>query len=519
VVTDYQYDPQSQRLTSLATGSYAGAADIQDKSYTYSPAGDIETITDSIKTVTYSYYYDFLHRLKAETAEGDITIIPKLEVTFDHIGPGPVHAAKSTTIGGVDYLYEYDINGNMISGPDMTDPKNVLTREISFNAENMPVDINGGQVNITYDADNVRAAKTGGSSTFYINSDYEVIDGVGTKYIFAGNQRIAKITDQTLNYFHQDHLGSASVVSEAETPTIVEAAEYLPFGMTRSANAITTTNYQFTDQEKDSEINLYNYDARLYDPAAGFFISADSIVPDFADPQSLNRYAYVLNNPLIYTDPSGNYWQEEDEGFFEYEGPSISDNTGRDQFLDSISLYQDGTKLSFLPLDSTNLHLETPFMDPVDAVLMFTGVYGLAKGVSQLGLKGLLLPLQNQVGGFIRKGASKNVVNFGQLNVKSTFAHGPFKGQSIANVAKGLRSGRISPNQLPVDYIVRNGERVALNNRSLTALRRAGIEPTKLFDRTGITRFEKLLDSHLGGGATSDFIRIRGAASGTSLIN
>ncbi len=45
----------------------------------------------------------------------------------------------------------------------------------------------------------------------------------------------------------------------------------------------------------------------MYDPFIGRFISADTIVPDFTNPQSLNRYSYVLNNPLIYVDPSG-YW-------------------------------------------------------------------------------------------------------------------------------------------------------------------------------------------------------------------
>ena len=61
----------------------------------------------------------------------------------------------------------------------------------------------------------------------------------------------------------------------------------------------------YTDQELDAENGLYNYNARLYDPFIGRFISPDTIVPEFFDPQSLNRYSYVLNNPLIYTDPSG----------------------------------------------------------------------------------------------------------------------------------------------------------------------------------------------------------------------
>lgn len=64
----------------------------------------------------------------------------------------------------------------------------------------------------------------------------------------------------------------------------------------------------FTDQELDSETGLYNYDARLYDPSIGMFISPDGIVPDMYNPQSLNRYAYCLNNPLKYIDPSGHEW-------------------------------------------------------------------------------------------------------------------------------------------------------------------------------------------------------------------
>ena len=47
------------------------------------------------------------------------------------------------------------------------------------------------------------------------------------------------------------------------------------------------------------------YNARYYDPALGRFLAADSMVPDPANPQSLNRYSYTLNNPLRYTDPSG----------------------------------------------------------------------------------------------------------------------------------------------------------------------------------------------------------------------
>jgi len=67
------------------------------------------------------------------------------------------------------------------------------------------------------------------------------------------------------------------------------------------------SNYKFTGQELDPETGLYYFNARYYDSAIGRFISPDLVVPDFTNPQSLNRYTYCLNNPLIYIDPSG-YW-------------------------------------------------------------------------------------------------------------------------------------------------------------------------------------------------------------------
>ena len=64
------------------------------------------------------------------------------------------------------------------------------------------------------------------------------------------------------------------------------------------------TDKKFTGQRLDGT-GLYYYSARYYDPQIGRFISADTIIPDPANPQSLDRYSYVLNNPLKYVDPSG----------------------------------------------------------------------------------------------------------------------------------------------------------------------------------------------------------------------
>lgn len=108
-----------------------------------------------------------------------------------------------------------------------------------------------------------------------------------------------------LFYLLTDHLGSTSVsYRDSNGKTITQ--RYYAWGTIRPGpgNALPT-DYAFTGQPLDETAGLYYYGARYYDPALGRFLQADTIVPDPTDSQSLNRYAYVLNNPVRYTDPSG----------------------------------------------------------------------------------------------------------------------------------------------------------------------------------------------------------------------
>ena len=63
----------------------------------------------------------------------------------------------------------------------------------------------------------------------------------------------------------------------------------------------------YTGHLHNDEVGLIYMNARYYVPSLGRFASADTIVPDMAHPQSFNRYSYVQNNPLYYTDPSGHF--------------------------------------------------------------------------------------------------------------------------------------------------------------------------------------------------------------------
>jgi RHS repeat-associated protein len=84
----------------------------------------------------------------------------------------------------------------------------------------------------------------------------------------------------------------------------VGEVRYRAFGATRFASGSPGTEYRYTGQREVDAIGLYYYRARWYEPYLHRWIQPDSIVPS-ADPLGLDRYSYVFNNPVKYTDPSG----------------------------------------------------------------------------------------------------------------------------------------------------------------------------------------------------------------------
>jgi RHS repeat-associated protein len=107
---------------------------------------------------------------------------------------------------------------------------------------------------------------------------------------------------------HADHLSSTTNTTGARSAT----QRYLPYGARRGSGTVATA-YRYTGQWEAggrgrplSLGGIYHYRARWYDPVTGRFLQPDPLVPSYQNPQSLNRYSYVLGNPLKYNDPSGN---------------------------------------------------------------------------------------------------------------------------------------------------------------------------------------------------------------------
>jgi RHS repeat-associated protein len=117
----------------------------------------------------------------------------------------------------------------------------------------------------------------------------------------------------TTRYFHTDNLGSIAVITD-ESGTVVERDSYDAWGKRRfattwgddpSGSIESQTTRGFTGQEELADVGLVHLNGRVYDPLIGRMLSADPFVPDPLNGQAWNRYSYVINNPLAFTDPNG----------------------------------------------------------------------------------------------------------------------------------------------------------------------------------------------------------------------
>jgi RHS repeat-associated protein len=107
-------------------------------------------------------------------------------------------------------------------------------------------------------------------------------------------------------FYHRDHLGSTrTVLSQNSTPTVIETYDYMPFGEFMSGRITTSgtgTRPKFTGHAFDDETNLHNMHWRRQIPRYGVFRTPDPMSDSYP---GWNSYAYVMNDPMSYTDPTG----------------------------------------------------------------------------------------------------------------------------------------------------------------------------------------------------------------------
>ncbi len=208
-------------------------------------------------------------------------------------------------------LYEYDSNGNLTKGDG---------KVYEYNDANKLVRIRHGDQNgvviaeYYYDFKGQRIKKIENEiTTYYIGKNYvtEIADSLleNTKYYFANKERVAKKDSSgNLSYFHSDHLGGTNAVTDSGG-NLVERNKYYPFGEIREGGQ---ERFTYTGKEKDKLTDFYYFEARYYKHEFKHFTQPDAISRNLYDPQDLNRYTYVNNNPVKYVDPSGHKKQYRD---------------------------------------------------------------------------------------------------------------------------------------------------------------------------------------------------------------
>ncbi len=331
--------------------------DLVNREMQYDSVGNVTKIVDGVNSETIDYTYDDLDRLltaSIPTGEsfaydtiGNMT--SKAGTTLDYGSTSPKHAVKShgTT------SYTYDANGSLTAKG---------TQTIKYDPERRPILVQDGRDfhRAAYDGDGVRRKRMDGNGTVHYLGGYERKLAAGsnssdtvTKYYSASlgamSRPVAFRRGGTLHWVGSDHLGGTIRVMNSSF-TALDGMRYDPYGEDRDAGTSLNTDRKFTGQTEDEAAGLYWYASRAYDPTIGRFCSPDTIVPAPGNPQSLNRYSYVYNNPLKYTDPTGHsagYNVKDDKDWYEEywdrhkQAPSASDEDFRQASMQAALQGQD----------------------------------------------------------------------------------------------------------------------------------------------------------------------------------
>lgn len=259
----FEYD-NADRLTAVKHGSATAM------SMGYKPNGNID-----IKTGLGQYGYGSRPHAVASVENTD-GLIPSGNQQIGYTAFNKaVHIGEKVGADSLELSFTY--------GPDRQRWKTILKK-------------NGNITKTTIFAGDYETITEGGQTRqlYYIGA----ADGLAAVYVKQSGQA------DKIYYPHTDHLGSIVKLTDGSGAEVFKAS-YDAWGHRTISNNTFAFHRGYTGHEHLTEFSLIDMNGRMYDPLLGRFLSPDPFVqmPDFS--QNFNRYSYCLNNPLRYTDPSG----------------------------------------------------------------------------------------------------------------------------------------------------------------------------------------------------------------------
>ncbi len=306
--------------------------------YDWNNVNEIVLIADSVNALYSQYFkYDKAGRLdSARGAYGNYgfaydnsgNLLKKDSISFEYTN---YQVTSGTKNGNKIYSALYDLNGNQTQRV-MENGKKLLSEEYKFDALDRLTTIsvnNTPMFSFMYNHLGNRIEKRdlkNKVSTMYISPNYELTrtpdSVIMTKYVFTENKIVATITNASPNknkslnngypgiptsgiiFFHQDLVNSTKVTT-SPSGLLQNQVYYKPFGEVYQFTGKNNIRYTFGTKEFDAS-GLYYFSARYYDPFTTRFISADNqLAGGKFRTDAFNRYAYTINNPIKFSDPSG----------------------------------------------------------------------------------------------------------------------------------------------------------------------------------------------------------------------
>jgi RHS repeat-associated protein len=310
--------PVTTSGTTLTGGFDAstGAATIYQYSLAYKPNGNVSTANDSSLGTTlngnWTYAYDEFNRLASSNKNSGAQTFT---YGYDRYGnrvsqsQGPTYTFDANNrisqTCGTGRSFTYDAVGNMIYD---------CNHDYTYDAENRIVAVDANGATYDYDAEGRRVRSVVGSTTQNYIYDLagrvvSVKDASGTLVrgeIYADGVHLGSYDATTTYFSHTDWLGSERVRSNMSA-MVANSSTSLPFGDGMGSSGISPMQFTGLEHESIAEGGLEHTLFRKYSAIQGRWLSPDPYAGsmDLANPQSLNRYSYVQNDPVNAYDPLG----------------------------------------------------------------------------------------------------------------------------------------------------------------------------------------------------------------------